>query len=194
MITGWHLPGVCALAALLALPLVATAQPAVYVLDPQHSFVNFEVMHFGTSTLRGRIGPIGGAVELDRQAGTGSVSLQVRTATVDTGLPFFDARLRQGDLLASDAEPVAYFVASRFVFDGDKLRAVRGEITWRGVSQSLELLATRFGCHTHPTLQREVCGGDFEGELKRGDFGASFGMPFVANRVRLVIQVEGIRR
>ena len=193
MTIGRHLRGVCALAALMVLPVAAAAQPAVYALDPQHSFIHFEVMHFGTSTLRGRIGPIEGAVELDRRAGTGSVSLQVRTATVDTGLPFFDARLRQGDLLASESDPVAYFVASRFVFVGDRLRAVRGEITWRGVSQSLELLATRFGCHTHPLLKREVCGGDFEGALKRSDFGASFGMPFVANRVRLVIQVEGIR-
>ena len=51
--------------------------------------------------------------------------------------------------------------------------------------QALELRALRFGCHTHPQLQREVCGGDFEGELDRAGFGASFGMPFVANRVRL---------
>ncbi len=172
----------------------ASSEPAVYVLDPDHSFVHFEVLHFGTSTLRGRFGPVDGFVELDREAGKGSVSLQIRTASVDTGMAFFDERLRQADLLASESDPVAWFVASRFVFEGIDLRAVRGEFTWRGVSQPLELRATRFGCHTHPTLQREVCGGDFEGELKRGDFGASFGMPFVANRVRLLVQVEGIRR
>jgi polyisoprenoid-binding protein YceI len=74
------------------------------------------------------------------------------------------------------------------------LSGVNGELTLRGTSQALELRALRFGCHTHPQRQREVCGGDFEGELKRGDFGASFGMPFVENRVRLVIQVEGIRQ
>jgi polyisoprenoid-binding protein YceI len=179
---------------LCAIAVPASAEPAVYALDPEHSFIHFEVMHFGTSTLRGRIGPIDGFVELDREAGKGSVSLQIRTASVDTGMAFFDARLRQGDLLASEASPVAYFVASTFAFNAGVLRAVRGELTWRDVSQGLELRAMRFGCHTHPTLQREVCGGDFEGELKRGDFGASFGMPFVANRVRLQVQVEGIRQ
>jgi polyisoprenoid-binding protein YceI len=172
----------------------ASGAPAAYMLDPVHSFIHFEVMHFGTSTLRGRIGPVDGFVELDRDAGKGSVSLQIHTGSVDTGMAFFDARLRQSDLLASEANPVAYFVASSFDFDAGWLRAVRGELTWRGVSQPLELRATRFGCHTHPTLQREVCGGDFEGDLKRGDFGASFGMPFVANRVHLVVQVEGIRQ
>ena len=177
-----------------AAALATTAQPAVYVLDPDHSFVSFEVLHFGTSTLRGRFGPLSGAVAIDRAARTGSVSLRIATASVSTGLPAFDARLRQSDLLASEAYPQAYFVASRFGFDGDAVAAVTGEFTLRDVSQGLELRALRFGCHTHPQLQREVCGGDFEGELKRGDFGASFGMPFVANRVRLVVQVEGIRQ
>lgn len=179
---------------LLVLAAPVRAEPVIYVLDPQHSFVTFEVLHFGTSTLRGRFGKIDGYVELDRTAASGWASLRIPTAGVDTGLPAFDARLRQADLLATEAYPVAIFVAARFSFDGPKISAVSGELTLRDVRQSLELRALRFGCHTHPQLQREVCGGDFEGELRRGDFGASFGMPFVANRVRLLVQVEGIRQ
>ncbi len=179
---------------LLALAAPAGAEPVIYRLDPLHSFVYFEVLHFGTSTLRGRFGPIDGQVELDREARSGWASLSIATAAVDTGLPAFDARLRQADLLASEAYPTASFVASRFSFDGPKLSAVSGELTLRDVRQTLQLRALRFGCHTHPQLQREVCGGDFEGELRRGDFGASFGMPFIANRVRLRVQVEGIRQ
>jgi len=179
---------------LLALAAPARAQPVVYLLDPQHSFVTFEVLHFGTSTLRGRFGGLQGHVELDRDARRGAVSLQLKTVGVDTGTPAFDARLREADLLASEAWPVAYFVASRFQFDGLDVSGVSGELRLRGFSQGLELRALRFGCHTHPQLQREVCGGDFEGELRRGDFGAGYGIPFVANRVRLVVQVEGIRQ
>jgi polyisoprenoid-binding protein YceI len=182
------------LAWLLALAAQATpAQPVTYRLDPEHSFVHFEVLHFGTSTLRGRFGRIDGYVELDRTAPSGWASLRIPTAEVDTGVPAFDARLRQSDLLASEAYPMATFVASRFRFDGPKVSALSGELTLRGVSQTLELRALQFGCHSHPQLQREVCGGDFEGELQRASFGASFGMPFVANRVRLLVQVEGIR-
>ena len=182
----------CLLAALA--PALASAEPVVYRIDPQHSFVYFEVLHFGTSTVRGRFGGIEGQVELDRAAASGWASLRIPTAGVDTGLPVFDARLRQPDLLASEAYPTASFVASRFRFDGPKVIALSGELTLRDVRQALELRALRFGCHTHPQLQREVCGGDFEGELMRANFGASFGMPFVANRVRLLVQVEGIRQ
>lgn len=180
-------------ALLLALAAAtAGAQPAAYVLDPAHSFVHFEVLHFGTSTSSGRFGPIVGVVTLDRAAGRGEVGLRIPTASVDTGLPVFNARLREADLLASTEFPEAFFVASDFRFVGPALAEVRGEFTLRGVSQPLSLLARRFACRSDQGT--EVCGGDFDGELLRSEFGATFGLPFVADRVRLVVQVEGRRR
>lgn len=179
---------------LLAGAAPGLAQPLTYHLDPAHSWVHFEVLHFGTSTIRGRFAGIDGFVELDRDARPGSVSLRLPPADVDTGVPAFDARLRGPDLLAVEIYRWAYFVASRVIFDGAAVAAVHGELTLRGVSRGLELRALRFGCCGHPLLRREVCGGDFEGELRRSDFGAGFGVPYVADRVRLLVQVEGIRR
>lgn len=178
-------------AAFLA-PCLAGAQPASYRLDPSHSFVHFEVMHFGTATLRGRFGPLEGVAGLDRTARRGEVSLTIPTRIVSTGLTVLDSRLRQADLLASAEHPDAYFVARQFVFAGDTLREVRGEITLRGISRPLTLRAQRFSCGTHPLLQRPWCGGDFEAELQRSDFGMDFGLPLVGNRVRLLVQVEAI--
>ena len=197
-INGMNKPLTPTAAALLCTTLAAAcanAQPLNYLLDPAHSFVHFEVLHFGTSTLRGRIGPVQGSVLLDRSAGRGEVSLAVPTASVDTGFGPFNSRLRQADLLGSDAHPLAYFVSTQFVLRDGGVISLRGEFTWRGVSQPLTLTAQRFACRqdsgSRPTA--EVCGGDFEGELLRGDFGASFGLPLVANRVRLLVQVEGRR-
>ena len=179
-------------ALLLALAAAsAGAQPASYVLDPAHSFVHFEVLHFGTSTSSGRFGPIAGEVTLDRSAGRGEVSLRIDTAGVDTGLPVFNARLRQPDLLASTEYPDAYFVARNFRFEGERVAEVRGEFTLRGVSQPLSLHARHFACREDEGT--EVCGGDFMGEILRSDFGATYLLPFVADRVRLLVQVEGRR-
>jgi polyisoprenoid-binding protein YceI len=171
----------------------ATAQPVSYRFDPSHSFVQFEVMHFGTSTLRGRFGPLDGLAMLDMAAAQGQVSLSIPTQAVSTGLAVLDSRLRQDDLLASTAHPQAYFVAERFVFDGPTLREVRGEFTLRGISRPLTLRAQRFACGTHPVVQRPWCGGDFEAMLLRSDYGLTFGLPLVADRVRLLIQVEAIQ-
>ena len=178
----------------------ARAAPQTYTLDPAHSWVQFELLHFGTSTIRGRFGPLAGSVTLDAEGGTGELGLRIPTATLSTGVPVFDARIRQPDLLATEAWPEAYFVASRFRFESGQLAEVRGEFTLRGIGQPLSLKALRYACRAPAPFEAdsgpgitEICGGDFEAEFLRSDFGATFGLPFVGNRVRLLIQVEGRR-
>ena len=178
---------------LLATGLVA-AQPVTYTLDPDHSWVHFEVMHFGTSTTRGRFGPVTGDVVLDRQARTGSIALRIPTASVDTGLAFFNSRLRQGDLLASDEHPHADFSATGWRFDGEQVAEVAGDLSLRGVTRPLTLKALHFACRLDAQRESEVCGGDFEGEIVRTTYGMLYGWPFIANSVRLQVQVEGVRR
>jgi polyisoprenoid-binding protein YceI len=171
----------------------SAAGPITYRLDPNHTFVTFEVLHFGTSTLRGRIGPISGEVTLDRTAKAGDLRLRIPVTSVNTGLRVLDARLKEPDLLATGEYPEAYFVATRFQFDGvGGVKEVRGEFTLRGVSEPLSLVARSFACRHDRMLQRDVCGGDFDASLKRSRFGATLGEPFVSDDVHLVIQVEGI--
>ena len=188
-----------ALVALCASPGFAPALaqsvsgPIIYRLDPNHTFATFEVRHFGTSTLRGRIGPVTGDVTIDRAAKTGDVRLRIPVTTVNTGFRVLDARLRQPDLLATGEYPEAYFVATQFQFDAaGGVKEVRGEFTLRGVNEPLSLHAHSFACRHDEMLRREVCGGDFEADLKRSRFGATLGEPFVSDDVHLVIQVEAI--
>jgi polyisoprenoid-binding protein YceI len=180
--------------AVLALTAAAVgAAPAAFRIDPEHSFVYFEVVHFGTSTLRGRLGAIDGQVTLDREGHSGQVSLRLPTAGVSTGVPALDARLRAADLFDSGGHPNAFFVATQFRFDGDQLAEVRGEFMLRGISQPLSLRALRFGCRADTEGPGEICGGDFEAELLRSEFGATLGLPFVANRVHLLVRVQAHR-
>jgi polyisoprenoid-binding protein YceI len=171
----------------------ARAEPASYVLEPEHTQVRFELLHFGTSTISGRFGAVKGAATIDPARGQGELSVRVATASVSTGVPFFDARIRAADLLASEAWPEAYLVATRFTFDGEKLTGLRGEFTLRGISQPLSLRALRYACRDDEATGQRLCGGDFEGELLRSDFGINFGLPFIGDRVRLIVQVLGRR-
>ena len=146
----------------------ALAAPLAYTLDPSHSFVTFELLHFDTATIRGRFGPLAGDVLLDRDARTGRVQLVIDTAAVSTGLPVLDARVRQDDMLAVAAHPQAYFIAERFEFSPQGgVVAVTGEFSLRGVGQPLRLMAQRFRCDFQPLIRREGCGGDFEAEFNR---------------------------
>lgn len=173
----------------------ARAEPEHYAFDPTHTFVSFELLHFGTSTIRGRFGPLGGDATLDRAARKGRVQVEIDTALVSTGVAVLDARLKEPDMLAVQAHPRAYWVAERLEFDdAGRVKSLRGEFTLRGVSQPLTLRALRFNCYTSPLIGREVCGGDFEGEIVRSTFGITHSLPFVADKVRLRVQVEAIHQ
>ena len=195
-----------ALATLLAaLAGSALGAPQTYVLEPTATRVHWELSHFGTSTSRGRFDAVAGSVTLDREGRSASASVTIDTASISTGLRLFDGILRGAQLLDSTANPQAYFVASRATFDGDRLATLTGEFTLRGIGKPLTLRALRFGCRTDdgtfppgeggtPRAPRELCGGDFEAEFLRSDFGITHSLPFVGDKVRLVIQVEGVRR
>ena len=187
--------GPLALLLAAALPGPARAAPVDYRLDPTHSFVHAQVLHFGTSTIRVRFGPLGGEVTLDREARRGRVQVVVDTARASSGLAVLDARLREPDLLDVAAHPQAFFVAERFEFDAaGAVTALRGELNLRGQSQPLTLAARRFRCYTSPLLRREVCGGDFSASFQRSAFGITHSLPFVGDEVRLELQVEAIRQ
>ncbi|HVO09099.1 MAG TPA: YceI family protein [Burkholderiaceae bacterium] len=183
-----------AAALLTTMAAAAHAEPVRYRFDPTHTFVHFELQHFGTSTIRGRIGPLNGEAVLDRAAGTGRVQVEIDTSLASTGVAVLDARMKEGDMLAAQAYPRAYLVAERIAFDGaGRVTALHGELTLRGVSQPLTLTALRFNCYTSPLFNREVCGGDFEGRINRSSVGITHSLPFVSDTVRLLVQVEGVR-
>jgi polyisoprenoid-binding protein YceI len=184
----------CAVSLTLAgCALSVQAEPVRYHFDPTHTFAHFELSHFGTSTIRGRIGPLDGEVELDRSARRGRVQVEIDTSLASTGVSVLDARLREPDLLSVQAHPKAYWVAERIEFDdAGRVKALRGEFTLRGVSLPLTLTAVRFNCYTSPLFRREVCGGDFEGQFSRGAVGITHSLPFVGDTVRLLVQVEAL--
>jgi len=184
----------CAALALAVHVGAARAEAVRYRFDPTHTFVNFELVHFGTSTLRGRFGPLEGEAVLDRAARKGRVQVEIDTSRVSTGVPALDARLKEGDMLSVGSYPRAYLVAERVEFDdAGRVKSLRGEFTLRGVSLPLTLTALRFNCYTSPLIRREVCGGDFEGQFNRSAAGITHSLPFVADSVRLLVTVEGIR-
>ena len=168
------------------------AQAPTWTLDPTHTFVHWQILHMGTSTIRGRFGKATGSVQFDAKAQQLDVSITVDTASVSSGVPILDALLKGREMLDTAAYPQAYFVGHNARFDGEVPREIRGEFTLRGISQPLTLRALRWNCRLNPLFRRTVCGGDFEGEIVRSDFGITHSLPFVSDTVRLVIQVEAI--
>ena len=96
-------PAIVAFAA-AASPFAAggvSATPERYVLDPTHTFVNLEVLHFGTSTVHARFDRAEGHVLMDPAARTGEAVNRIDTASVSSGIPDFDQHLKSPEFFAS---------------------------------------------------------------------------------------------
>lgn len=182
---------------LLAIPLfclAATAQAADYKIDPDHTFITFEVLHNGTSTVRGRFDTIDGQISLDHDARTGQAVIQVDMASINTGSKGFDKHLQNEDFFLVDKFPHATFTSQAFNFEGDSVVSVDGSLEMLGQTQPVSLQAERFNCYHNKRLDKEVCGGDFVVDIMRSQWGMNFGLPGIPDSVRLLIEVEGIRQ
>jgi len=182
-------------AATLSLGLVAAAQANTYLIDPTHTFVNYEVAHFGTSTNRGRFDKKEGTVVFDRAAKTGKVEVMFELGSVSTGVAAMDKHLQSPDFFDTAKFPTAKFVGDKFVFNGDKVTEVVGNLTLRDKTMPVTLKAVNFNCYLNPMFKREVCGGDFETTIKRSQWGVNYGLQFgIPDDVRLEIQIEAIKQ
>ena len=171
------------------------AESATYAVDPTHTFVTFEISHFGASTNRGRFDKKTGSIEFDRAGKTGKVDLSIDASSVNSGTPQFDKHLKSADIFNAEAHPQIRFVSDKFSFNGDKVSEVTGQLTLLGKTHPVTLKATQFNCYQSPMLKREVCGGDFEATIDRSQWGLNYGVNFgFTKTVRLVVQVEAIKQ
>ena len=187
-----------ALAAVL--PLAAMANPENYTIDPTHSYAYFEVEHLGVSNQRGRFDRTSGKFTLDRVAKSGSVELNIETASVSTGDNVKGARPRTLDdhLKTADFFNVAEFPRMSFKstgvkFAGDNPAEVAGTLTLLGITKPVTLKVERWVCKDNPMNKKPMCGGNATASLKRTDWGMKYGVPAVGDDIRLWFSVEGYR-
>lgn len=187
---------------LFALAAVATmfagaaqAQSANYAIDPTHTFVTFEISHFGASVNRARFDKKEGTVQFDRAGKSGKVEISFDATSVNSGTPAFDKHLQSADLFNAAAHPTIKFVSDKFVFKGDNVSEVTGQLTLLGKTAPITLKANQFACYQSPMLKREVCGGDFETIIDRSVFGMNYGIEWgFPKNVRLLVQVEAVKQ
>jgi len=188
---GWA-AALCAVASAWA--GTAVAQAPNYAIDPTHTFVNYENGHYGTTTNRGRFSTKDGTLFFDRANQAGKVEIIIDISSVNTGVDFLNRQIQGKDFFNVADFPTGKFVSDKFVFNGDKVSEVQGQLTLLGQTHPVTLKAQKFNCYMNPIMQREVCGGDFETEIIRSQWGVMWGLQFgFEDKVRLLIQVEAIK-
>lgn len=169
------------------------AAPETYVIDNSHTYPRFSYSHFGFSTQLSRFDKTNGTITLDNVAKTGSVNVTIDTTSVATGSTLFNEHIQGVDFLDTAHYPTANFTSTKVNFNGDKIVSVDGNITLKGITKQITLTVNNSKCAVHPMLQKEACGADLSGVLKRTDFNMGKYAPNVGDEVTLSLAVEAVK-
>ena len=187
-----------AIALVAALPLLASAAPESYTLDPYHTYPGFAIEHWGLSQIHGQFDKSSGKFSFDRAAKTGSVELTIATASITTGdgvkgnrPTARDDHLRSGDFFNVAEFPTMTFKSTKTNFSGDLPSSVEGNLTLLGVTKPITLTFERFKCGQNAFTKQARCGGNAVGKFKRSDFGMKYALPAVGDEIALSIEFEG---
>lgn len=165
-----------------------------YVVDPTHTFVMYEMGHYGTSTNRGRFSTKDGTVQIDAAGTGGKVDITIDMSTINTGVDVLNRHVQSRDFLNVADFPTARFTADRIVLANGMVQEIPGSLTMLGQTHPVVLRANRFNCYISPVHGQQVCGGDFDATIERSQWGITWGLQFgFEDKVRLVTQIEAVR-
>ena len=185
------------LAAILAAAIAFSAtasRAAEYRIDPGHSFVQFRISHLGFSWMVGVFDKISGGFEFDPAAGPGGqkISVEIDTASIDSGHAERDKHLRSADFLNVRKFPRATFVSTGYEGDANG-GTMKGNLTLMGVTKPIAIAVKKTGEGKDPWGGYRA---GFEGSvtLSRKAFGAGMSLGPASDTVHFFLSIEGIRK
>ena len=173
---------------------IAFAAPETYVFDQNHTKPRFEYSHMGYSIQESRFDTLTGNVIIDRAAHTGSVDVTIDAKSVNTGSGVFNGHIQGEDFFDTAKFPTITYKADKMKFEGDKLVAVEGNLTIKGITKPVTLTVTSFMCMMHPMAKKEACGANATAKVKRSEFNMGKYAPLVGDEVTLNIPVESLKQ
>jgi polyisoprenoid-binding protein YceI len=194
-VSGLAGPTAIVLAATLTLVPPASAESAVYEVDPVHTSVYFKISHLGFSSLFGRFNSVDGSVVFDPDdPEAGGVKLIIEAASVDTKHEERDEHLRSPDFFNSREFPRITFRSTRIEATGNSRALVTGDLTLLGVTRPVTMEVTYNAMGPYPFVPGQIrIGFSATGSVRRSDFGMTYQLDNVGDEVTLFIEVEAFR-
>ncbi|WP_405900086.1 YceI family protein [Streptomyces sp. NBC_00727] len=170
-----------------------------YTIDPAHSSIGFTVRHAMVTNVRGSFAEHEGSLKLDGGDPAGSTaSIDVRIASVDTGIKDRDGHLVSGDFFDAEKFPLMTFRStSAEQLGGDKYR-VTGDLTIKDVTRPLSI-DLEFNGSAKDVYGNERVGFEGGAEILRSDWGLTWnaaletGGVMVSDKVKLNFDISAIK-
>jgi polyisoprenoid-binding protein YceI len=188
-----------AAAAVLALPTFAFAE--TWQIDPDHSNVGFKVRHMMVSNVKGDFGKFSGVVDIDNKDITKStVSVEIDTASINTGVAKRDAHLKSPDFLDVAKYQVMTFVSKKVAKAGKDRLKVTGFLTLHGVTKEVVLDVEGVSGAAKDPMGNLRRGTSASTRISRKDFGLLWnaaletGGVAVADDVLITLEIEMLKK
>lgn len=186
--------------ATLAVDPALAALTGDYTIDAAHSSIGFTVRHAMVTNVRGSFGEHEGSLHLDgADPSRSTASIEVKIASVDTGIADRDGHLRGADFFDAEAFPLMTFRSTGASAVGGDTYRITGDLTIKDVTRPLSIDLEFNGSATDPYGNERV---GFEGsaQILRSDWGLTWnaaletGGVMVSDKVKLTFDISAIKQ
>jgi polyisoprenoid-binding protein YceI len=170
-----------------------------YVFDPAHTRIGFVARHAMVTKVRGSFNEFEGTAVIDAaDLAKSSAQLTIQAGSIDTRQAQRDEHLRSNDFLAMEEFPQITFVSTGVEQTGPASLELTGDLTIRGVTDSVTIPFDFEGAATDPYGNLRV---GFEGSvvINRKDYGITWnaaletGGVLVSEKITLEFEVSAIK-
>jgi polyisoprenoid-binding protein YceI len=165
-------------------------------LDPTHSEVQFKVKHLVISTVTGSFNQFESHLSKENENWeNANVNFSVDVNSIDTNNVDRDGHLKSADFFDVANHPNMTFISTEFKMTSENIYNVTGNLTIKGVTQEVTLIAT-FGGEMVDPYGNHKAGFEVTGEISRESFGLTWnavteaGGVVVGNNVKLTFNVQ----
>jgi polyisoprenoid-binding protein YceI len=176
-----------------------TALTGSYTIDQAHSRIGFMARHAMVTKVRGAFNEFDGAFTLDGDNPANSTAtVTIKATSIDTRNAQRDAHLASNDFLAMEEHPEITFVSTSARQAGETDFELTGDLTVRGVTNTITIPFSYEGSATDPYGRFRV---GFEGSvvINRKDYGVVWnaalehGGVLVSDKVTLEFEISAVK-
>jgi polyisoprenoid-binding protein YceI len=176
---------------LIVLTALRVEAAETYRLDSSNTQVSFSVHHLGIQWVTARFSDISGQFVIDQAASASRVDVTVGMASLESGEPRWNERLRSADWLDVQRYPQMTYHSSSIEL-GEQRAVANGELTLHGITRPIVLNVILLKCSAAGDCQFAA-----HGRIKRSEYGLPHGFWSGGDQVDIAISgalAPGARR
>ena len=173
----------------------AVAATTDYHIDPTHTATLFSWNHFGFSNPSASFDDVQGTIIVDdKNPRKSSVMVTIPVKSINSHVDALDKEFLTEGWFNEAKYPNITFKSTKVQTTNKKNFKITGDLTIKGITNSVVLDATLNGRAEHPMAKKPAIGFNATTSFKRSDFGIANYVPAVSDLIKVNITTEAIAK